>query len=1254
MGKKIGSLFVEFSATVDKFMAAMNKGEKGLVRMGRRWSSIGNQMSVGISLPLAAIGKYALTAAADFEASMNKVSALGDITGSDLDALKNQALELGKKTQFSAKQAADGMAELAAAGFNTQQIMAAMPGVLDLAAAAQVGVAEASGIAVTTMGAFHLSAEKSAEVADVLASASARGVLNIQDLAESLKYVGPVAYATGRSLEETAAAISLLSNAGIKGSQAGTALRMGIIRFIKPTKQAQEVISALNLQLTDGAGKIRPLVDIIGQLQQKHANLAQVTKLVGVEAATAWQALVDSGAPALDALTQAIDKDNGAAQRMAATLRQGLKGGFEQMMGSVETAAIALIEGFKPAVLAAMKEVEQFANKITDLGKWFATLSPAVQNFTVAVLAFVTIAGPLLAILGPIASGLSVMLGGVKLLIGAFLALLTPAGAVIAIIGALSVIAYEIYENWGGIKAFFVDLWTTIAEKSQLNFTLMREAWDQFWNDFQKGAEVIKNFAGQILQSIIDFVDKSIEYIDKLGTKIKDSLVGEFGRTVDQLKGLTNDVTGFFGDMYDKVVGHSYVPDMVDGIQHHVERLEGDALVNPVKKSAKQVAREFETLQKSVAKDIDGVMDAVDKASGVIDPLVGQIEELIKGKNRQGLEDLATGFVHGADSADRFKDALKAANENLKETAQAAKEASKELSGVFGEIAGAFGADKGTSDIIGGFLGSIFSGTSSGGGGGFLAEMLGKLVGGGDSTSGLGSIAESLGSSFGLDFGSAAGQDASQAIGQNMDGSLIFAEGGDAATMGATESMMGYATAVLDSVDALKKLGKSSKETAEGLSEVAGTAIGAYFGGPAGAQVGNKIGSVVGKLIGKMFGGTNAETQARKSIEKFLEDALAKVNIRIPDGVGGLKDLKNIIFGPSDRFDDGNWADQFKAMGSEAMTVFDGLGKGLTKVLGITEDVGGQIGFILAENLNGNVDNARLLFQALGISVQQFEDALVAAGENGSMSWHEVEVALQGIAEAAKPGLVGIGKFEDAFQQLIDSGGRGKEAIIALKNVAVEAKEAGVKTLEELKAKMMADARFTPEQINALFQALSQRGIKNLDQLAEASSRTGGGIIADMESLGVAFAEVTSQIAKVTEEINKTPDNTEKNIHYTFTSSFDENTQAAKDGGLFDGAGIKAPPEPQNPAVQAKSLSSVSTRALRAPSVLAARVNRLSGEAGTSGTNGGGNFTVVVNAPNSEHGSEMRIRQVVMDMKPHIIRDAASLVQDRSRRRASR
>lgn len=1201
MAKKIGSLFVEFGATVDGFMAAMGKAEKGLQRMGSRMSRLGQQMSVGVSLPLIAIAKHAFETAADFEASMNKVSALGDITGDDLKKLEAQALELGKKTQFSAKQAADGMAELAAAGFNTTQIMAAMPGVLDLAAAAQVDVARASEIAVSTMGAFQLSADQAGRVADVLASASARGVLSIDDLAEAMKYVAPVSQATGRSLEETAAAISLLSNAGIKGSQAGTALRMGMIRFVKPTKQAQEVIDRLNLSLSDGKGHIKPLVDIIDQLAKKNANLADVTKLAGVEASTAWMALVQQGAPALDTLTKAIENDKGAADRMATTLRQGLKGGWEQMTGSIETASIALGKTFEPVALRVMKALEGLANKATDLFQAFGQMDPVFQEAVAGVVGLLAVLGPLLAIAGPLLTAFGTLTGGFKLFAGAILAIGTPVGAVMVLLGAVAVAAVEIYDNWEGIEQFFSDMWESISSTVEDNVNSLVENWKIFWYEFGQGVEKIKQWLLEMGQAIVDFVNNSIEFFKKLGEGIYTFFVDKLTGARDAVLGFTDDVAEFFEGLYDTVVGHSSVPDLIDGIEEEFKKLE-DVMVQPSKKAAMETAAAFEEALQITKENLSEV--DYEKAFQALKKFQDALAKGDKFKSaKAALRDL--------------KKEMKGLTHDMEEAGKQAEDFNKAIGNVLGKVGGK------TGNILQG-LGEALFGTDKNGAPNQINGWLSSLFGGDSESGGLGKmIADQLGMSL------------------------------DEATAAVNE----YGASVIHVFESLQKVGKSTQETIDGVTESAFTAVGAYFGGQAGGELGHAIGDVVGDFLGSAFGGksTNAQTKARKQVEKYLEDIFAKIDFRAIGKDGKLEQIQNIIFGSSDRFNDPGWVDQFKKYGDEAMNVFGGLGVGLTKVLGIAEDIGPQIGLILAENLNGNLDNARLLFQSLGISVQQYEDALVAAGDAGQMSWHEVEVALQGVYAASQPGLVGIGKFEDAFQQLIDSGGRGKRAIQALANVAIEAKDAGISTLDELRQHMMQDARFTPEQISALFTALSQRGITSLDQLAEVSSRTGGGVVADMESLGFAFAEVADEIQATADKINQIDDNTEKNVHFNFTSTVDDTTQQAIDAGAFDEAGIQPPTTSAATTRTARGLKRIGEAAAAAvqASMPVTSIGGASRAASVDSGRASSGITVNVDARHAAAGSEHSFRRVINEAIPEITRAVANRVADRRTRGGS-
>ena len=246
----LGDLMVRVGANVDGYMTAMDtvvskasttvdQVESRFAKfetVGMSLAKIGAGLTGAVTLPILGIGSAAISAFGDFESSINRASAVGDIYGANLEKLKQQALDLGAKTQFSAKQAADGMAELAASGFNTTQIMAAMPAVLNLAASGQMEVGRAAEIASNLMAGFKIPAEDVGKAVDIMAKAAASGSLNVNDMASTFRYVGPVAQAAGLSLTEVAAATTLLSNAGIKGEQAGTTLRLSLIHISEPTR----------------------------------------------------------------------------------------------------------------------------------------------------------------------------------------------------------------------------------------------------------------------------------------------------------------------------------------------------------------------------------------------------------------------------------------------------------------------------------------------------------------------------------------------------------------------------------------------------------------------------------------------------------------------------------------------------------------------------------------------------------------------------------------------------------------------------------------------------------------------------------------------------------------------------------------------------------------------------------------------------------------------------------------------------------
>ncbi|HSH40546.1 MAG TPA: phage tail tape measure protein, partial [Arenicellales bacterium] len=245
----IGALRAELSAGVAKFADDMNQAGKQVEKFSKRFRKVGanvsrtgQDMSMRMSAPIVAFGGFALKAAGDFEQGMNRVQAVSGATGGQLDALREQAKEMGRTTQFSASQAADAMGFLAMAGFEVDEIVGALPGTLQLAAAAQMDLGSAADIVSNILSGYGMEVEELSRVNDVLAKTMSSTNTDLLQLGEAMQYAGPVAAAAGVQFEEAAAAVGLMGNAGIQASMAGTSLRGAISRILNPTAAATKAM----------------------------------------------------------------------------------------------------------------------------------------------------------------------------------------------------------------------------------------------------------------------------------------------------------------------------------------------------------------------------------------------------------------------------------------------------------------------------------------------------------------------------------------------------------------------------------------------------------------------------------------------------------------------------------------------------------------------------------------------------------------------------------------------------------------------------------------------------------------------------------------------------------------------------------------------------------------------------------------------------------------------------------------------------
>lgn len=487
----------QFSATLKNVNSHMTEFSKKANYMGRDITKTGKSLertgaslTTSLTLPIVGMGIASAKAGMDFEAAMSKVKAISGATGSDFKQLNDLALKLGADTSFSASQAAEGMENLASAGFNVKEIVSAMPGMLDLAAAGGVQISEASDIAASSLRGFGLEANAAGHVADVLAKAAADTNAGISDMGLALKYAAPPSHALGLSLEEVSAAIGIMANSGIKADMAGTTIRGALTRLSSPSKEAATMMANIGFKAFDSHGKMLPLAQVIGNLQKSTSKLTDEQKqnaiatIFGQETMSGMLTLVQAGPAEMQKLTDGFKKSTGAAKDMAKTMQDNGKGSIEQMMGSLETAGIKISQILAPSI-------KKIADRITELANKFSNLNPKTQEFIIKTLGIVAITGPIILFVGKITLSIGNLITGFSRLsksitnAGGIMAWLKTPGnfvviAIVAIITIIAVLYVAWTENWGNIQGKTKAFTAAIKKEVDTFVTDVKEAWKRF------------------------------------------------------------------------------------------------------------------------------------------------------------------------------------------------------------------------------------------------------------------------------------------------------------------------------------------------------------------------------------------------------------------------------------------------------------------------------------------------------------------------------------------------------------------------------------------------------------------------------------------------------------------------------------------------------------------------------------------------------------------------------------------------------
>lgn len=563
-------------------------------------NTVGSGLAKSVTLPLLGVGTAAVKVASSFDSAMSEVKAISGATGTQFTQLRDKAIEMGAKTKFSATESAEAFKYMAMAGWDTKDMLNSISGVMNLAAASGEDLGTVSDIVTDAMTAFGLAADGTTKVlkngynvevsnaehfSDVLAEASSRSNTNVSLMGATFKYVAPIAGAMGYSIEDTAVAIGLMANAGIKGEQAGTALRSTITRLVKPTKESGTAMDALGISVTNSDGSMKSLDDVLRQVRSSMSGLTDDQKtsyaamLAGQEGMSGLLAIVNASDEDYQKLSESIQNCTGASQEMADTMQDNLGGAVTLLKSALESAGITIGERLTPYI-------RELAEWITGLVEKFNSLSDSQQDLIVKIGLILAAIAPVMLIGSKVFSLLSSIIGiittvgsalstvfafglnatalsaagastGVTMLAGAIGFLTSPITLVIAAITALVaafVIAYKKSETFRNfINNLVEDLKTFFTETVPQAFEMFKEKVSEAFENVKQKIGEFKDKCEEVVQNVIEFFTVTLpQGIEQFATVTIPSFVQN---VITFLQELPHNL----GIMVGEMLGHLYL-----------------------------------------------------------------------------------------------------------------------------------------------------------------------------------------------------------------------------------------------------------------------------------------------------------------------------------------------------------------------------------------------------------------------------------------------------------------------------------------------------------------------------------------------------------------------------------------------------------------------------------------------------------------------------------------------------------------------
>ena len=553
------------SATAVQKIAAT--GEK-FKTVGDNISSAGQKL-LPVTAGVTALGTASVTTAANFESSMSQVQATMGITKdfmskvngqsvNTMDTLSKLAKKMGAETAFSASECAEALNYLALAGYDTEQMCNTLPTVLNLAAAGDIALADASDMVTDAMSALGMGVDEAETMVDQMAKTASTTNTSVAQLGEGILTIGATAKSIKGGTAELNTALGILANNGIKGAEGGTHLRNIILSLQNPTDKAAAQMEALGISVYDSEGNMRSMNDILGDLNKSMDGMtsAEKSNIIGTifnkTDLSSVNALLANTGSTWDSLQKSITESGGAAQQMADTQLDNLQGQITILKSALEGLAISFGELLMPAI----KQIVGWVQKFVD---WLNGLSEGTKKTVVTIALLAAALGPVLIVIGKVISAVGTIMtvvpkiaGVINTVKGAFAALNTtmlanPIVLIIAAIAALVAAFIYLWNNCDGFRQFWIDLWENVKQVAITVWNAIKEFFSQVWEAiktiFSTVFEVIKTLVTTYFNLYKTIIQTVFNVIKTVITTIWEAIKGVFTTVFNVIKTL---VTTYF------------------------------------------------------------------------------------------------------------------------------------------------------------------------------------------------------------------------------------------------------------------------------------------------------------------------------------------------------------------------------------------------------------------------------------------------------------------------------------------------------------------------------------------------------------------------------------------------------------------------------------------------------------------------------------------------------------------------------------